>query len=39
MFLLAIPMVLLYFAAAGVAWLHDRRAAKAAVQLDAELAT
>ncbi len=39
MFLLAIPMVLLYFAAAGVAWLHDRRAAKAAMQLDAELAT
>jgi sec-independent protein translocase protein TatC len=39
MFLLAIPMVLLYFAAAGVAWLHDRRAAKAALQLDAELAT
>ncbi|MDQ1582260.1 MAG: sec-independent protein translocase protein TatC [Microbacteriaceae bacterium] len=39
MFLLAIPMVLLYFAAAGVAWLHDRRAAKAALRLDAELAT
>jgi len=28
MFLLAIPMVVLYFAAAGIAWLHDRRAAK-----------
>lgn len=28
MFLLAIPMVGLYFAAAFVAWLHDRRAAK-----------
>lgn len=25
MFLLAIPMILLYFAAAGIAWLHDRR--------------
>ena len=28
MFLLAIPMVLLYFAAAGIAWLHDRRRIK-----------
>ena len=28
MFLLAIPMVLLYFVAAGIAWLHDRRAAR-----------
>lgn len=28
MFLLAIPMVGLYFAAAFIAWLHDRRAAK-----------
>ncbi len=28
MFLLAIPMVFLYFAAAGIAWLHDRRAAR-----------
>jgi sec-independent protein translocase protein TatC len=28
MFLLAIPMVLLYLAAAGVAWIHDHRAAK-----------
>jgi sec-independent protein translocase protein TatC len=39
MFLLAIPMVLLYFGAAGVAALHDRRAAKAALQLDTEYAT
>ena len=38
MFLLAIPMVLLYFAAYGVAWIHDRRAAKAADRLEAELA-
>ena len=38
MFLLAIPMVALYFAAYGVAWLHDRRAAKAANRLEAELA-
>lgn len=30
MFLLAIPMVLLYFIAAGIAWLHDRRAARRA---------
>ena len=28
MFLLAIPMVFLYFAAAGIAWLHDRRKGK-----------
>lgn len=28
MFLLAIPMVLLYFLAAGIAWIHDRRVAK-----------
>jgi sec-independent protein translocase protein TatC len=38
MFLLAIPMVALYFAAYGVAWLHDRRAARAASRLEAELA-
>ncbi|ANF30623.1 preprotein translocase subunit TatC [Leifsonia xyli] len=38
MFLLAIPMVGLYFAAYGVAWVHDRRAAKAANRLEAELA-
>lgn len=37
MFLLAIPMVMLYFAAAGIAWLHDRRVAKRAQALDAEL--
>jgi sec-independent protein translocase protein TatC len=28
MFLLAIPMVMLYFLAAGIAWIHDRRQAK-----------
>jgi sec-independent protein translocase protein TatC len=28
MFLLAIPMIALYFAAAGIAAIHDRRAAK-----------
>lgn len=39
MLLLAIPMVLLYFLAAGVAWLHDKRAAKAALNLDAELSS
>ena len=38
MFLLAVPMVLLYFGAYGVAWLHDRRAAKTAMRLEAELA-
>ncbi len=38
MFLLAVPMVLLYFAAYGVSWLHDRRVAKAALKMEAELA-
>ncbi|WP_423924044.1 twin-arginine translocase subunit TatC [Frigoribacterium sp. 2-23] len=38
MFLLAIPMVVLYFLAAGIAWLHDRRAMKRVAALDAELA-
>jgi sec-independent protein translocase protein TatC len=37
MFVLAIPMVVLYFAAYGVAWLHDRRAAKRQLRIDAEL--
>ena len=37
MFLLAIPMVFLYFSAALIAWLHDRRAAKRAAKIDAEL--
>jgi len=38
MLLLAVPMVALYFAAAGVCWLHDRRVAKQADLIDAELA-
>jgi sec-independent protein translocase protein TatC len=37
MFLLAIPMILLYFAALGVAWWHDRGVARRAELLDAEL--
>lgn len=37
MFLLAIPMIILYFIAALIAWLHDRRAAKKAAAVDAEL--
>lgn len=36
MFLLAVPMVILYFAAYGVAWLHDRRKAKSRAKLEAE---
>jgi sec-independent protein translocase protein TatC len=39
MFVLAIPMVALYFAAAGIAWIHDKRAAKNALTLDTEYAT
>lgn len=38
MFLLAIPLVILYFASAGVAYLHDRRVAKRAFDVEAELA-
>jgi sec-independent protein translocase protein TatC len=39
MFLLAIPMVVLYFAAAGVAYLHDRRAAARNQRVEESLAT
>lgn len=38
MFLLAVPMVILYFAAAGVALWHDRGVAKREAVLEAELA-
>ncbi len=38
MFLLAIPMVLLYFTAVGIAMIHDRRAAKRAEDLEASIA-
>jgi sec-independent protein translocase protein TatC len=38
MFLLAIPMLVLYFGAAGIAHLHDRRVAKRRASLDLELA-
>lgn len=38
MFLLAIPMVLLYFIAVGIALLHDRAAAKRAQAFESELA-
>ena len=38
MFLLAVPMVVLYFAAYGVAVLHDRRAARRALAFEQELA-
>lgn len=37
MFLLAIPMVFLYFVAAGIAWLHDRVAAKKLEAFDEQL--
>ena len=36
MVILAIPMIVLYFLAAGIAWLHDRRASKKAAN---EMAT
>jgi sec-independent protein translocase protein TatC len=39
MFLLAIPMVFLYFLAAGVAWLHDRVAAKRLKAFEEQLGT
>ena len=38
MFLLAIPMVMLYFAAYGIAWLHDRRAARKVLAFEKEFA-
>jgi sec-independent protein translocase protein TatC len=38
MFLLAIPMLVLYFGAAGIAWLNDRRKRRAQQSLDIELA-
>ncbi len=38
MFMLAVPMVVLYFAAWGIAWLHDRRAAKRALAVEKEWA-
>lgn len=37
MFLLALPMVLLYLAAAGIAGLHDRRIARSAAAMSAAL--
>nr|WP_241984686.1 twin-arginine translocase subunit TatC [Cryobacterium adonitolivorans] len=37
MFLLAIPMVMLYFTAYGIAYLHDRRVAKRARDLETKL--
>lgn len=39
MFLLAVPLVVLYFASAGVAWIHDRRLAKRSFDVEAELAS
>jgi len=38
MFLLAIPMVVLYFAAYGIAYLHDRRAARRNRAFEQEMA-
>lgn len=37
MFMLAVPMILLYFSAAFIAWLHDRRVAKRAAAFDDNL--
>ena len=37
MFLLAIPMIVLYFVAALIAWLHDRRKAKRAAEFEASI--
>jgi sec-independent protein translocase protein TatC len=37
MFMLAVPMVALYYAAAGVAWLHDRRAAQRIASYETEI--
>lgn len=37
MFLLAVPMIVLYFLAVGISWLHDRRLAKKQKKADAAL--
>lgn len=37
MFLLAVPMVVLYFGSYGIAWLHDRRVAKRTLAFEQEL--
>lgn len=39
MFLLAVPMVVLYLLSAGISWIHDRAIAKRVDAIDAELAT
>jgi sec-independent protein translocase protein TatC len=39
MVLLAIPMIILYFIAAGIAWLNDRRVAKKTARLAAQVQT
>jgi sec-independent protein translocase protein TatC len=39
MVLLAIPMIVLYFVAAGIAWLNDRRVAKKTARLAAQVQT
>ena len=39
MVLLAIPMIILYFMAAGIAWLNDRRVAKKNARLAAQVQT
>ena len=39
MFLLMVPLLILYFVAAGVATLHDRRLARKSAQIDLELET
>jgi sec-independent protein translocase protein TatC len=39
MLILAVPLIILYFAAAAFAWVHDKRTGRAASDLDAELAT
>jgi sec-independent protein translocase protein TatC len=39
MFLLAIPIIMLYFVAVGIAFMHDRAAAKRAAALENELDT
>jgi len=38
MMILAVPLIILYFAAAGFAWVHDKRKADAEAKLDAEFA-
>jgi Sec-independent protein secretion pathway component TatC len=39
MFLLMVPLLILYFVAAGIATLHDKRISRKSLEVDLELKT